>query len=1466
MATEKSFVSKRSRRLSGGHPQMVEREVPSDRNLSDTPSATIFIKKKQWSTLVSHWHYDLPYAKIPDAQGKTIDALSILITTKIGLLAQHEALTKTADSEDIVADLSRLTLENEENTNEILGQQTARNAEKVDYGYETSLDPLWRRLGDDQAEGAPEPDSPVSCWYTAKTNANKNYESIHRRYIASDREDMTGFNGMIELTNVPAINTIIGLDRKGSASFELENPDDMLYINEFDVYRAVHTLMAFDSQALWNQNNVSNSFFSRYLVLPEGPFISVGGVGGGAKTEDEKSAAQRYLFIDLEEGSVTSLDSLEEIESLSKRVPEIEDLLFGDKKITDYLPESNDHIKYGYTAYSLKENFIGKAVIEPRDQVHIWTSTPIAHFQNKDLQSSVFNSDLLSNNIIATSSQLEEARDVSSRILNEYQETGIMEDFRRLAQTNNGELQCFQGIVKEVHNNYNSQTGAHRIRISCLDNMEWLDIANMISQPTLADGKMRVNYPFRKDSISGEKGLVAAQWTDAKIFSTPHWLYSEYDSKLSAEERSREKKSLGDPDTAKAREDLKDKAEQEALEKQLQGARSDPLAAEYEGVYPHLFSRAYAGLDPANIISFLVLGIPYDIRRFLTTTQASVFATDSPTAKGDTVSKETVPNESQSKKYMFFLNHVKQQAQQYNMMLGRFAPAIDFPFAHPNAERDARIRADIKLQAYERIPGQLEKRVADIQDAQIRRESYLKKKQITKQDLEDLHLFATPFQTESDTESFYVSFLITDLSSDADVQRQYKTVLISNSYKQSPAPNLDQWNKPSSAVYADLCKDYKMANPGKLLEVLNAKELLDALGEFLTGLKEEQEKDEKFWKFFDDYNATRLEDNTDFYLTQILSLPDAAQREHKKELYEKITRKNNFFRYYKNKEYIKRNLDINFLLISIDYENGRLESYKETMGDPANQPLFESEYESVEVTCRDAASALGFEFYCTTQGNLFLTPPRFNRTPLPLLRFDAASTAHEYFFESVFLGRLRELQKELVKQQKTLNEDASGYLWSNTEIEEAFRRLLQKSAVWDTINPLTSYYIPDVDVVSWDLQEGEPDATRIDVVGAEQFIPIEGADYYKAYGVHYQLWRSYGYKHKTINAPFLHNYRAAQQYLHVLLNTEEGKIFSGSITKRGDSRHQLGDVAYIEGRDMLYYVRGVQHDFTFGGEYLTTLHLAYGRRPGSYIPFPFDSLGQYIIDSDSAAESTNTVVYLPEDSQEKTLFFGALDYNSPEAISEWETLFLSKPSPSAADLPEATPEASTALPGQETSAQEATEPTVGALSLTPEDLERQETFFIEALVGMGVILEIPSEEGTEKEGLGEYKVASTIFALKMTVYGRLAHYETQQATGKDPADIQAFIIKRENKFQKWFEEKFDKNSQIRGYKSEAGGEFTLELDGGKQYITGTKRFNEVVITDSKTIPDFDLPGSYPLPECVIRVEFSIQPQYALSGV
>jgi hypothetical protein len=164
------------------------------------------------------------------------------------------------------------------------------------------------------------------------------------------------------------------------------------------------------------------------------------------------------------------------------------------------------------------------------------------------------------------------------------------------------------------------------------------------------------------------------------------------------------------------------------------------------------------------------------------------------------------------------------------------------------------------------------------------------------------------------------------------------------------------------------------------------------------------------------------------------------------------------------------------------------------------------------------------------------------------------------------------------------------------------------------------FIIKDEDIISSQYTENAPEITVATVMGTQPLVGEGGgnlASYpqYKAYGVDFDLWRQYGFRgEKDFDRPFL--WSAEQQcapYAVMLLSRQRKDVVKGTITLKGNEFYQLGDVVYVQERQMLYYVWKVSQQFSYGQDFRTTLDLRYGRPPGEYIPTPLDVIGKNLV-------------------------------------------------------------------------------------------------------------------------------------------------------------------------------------------------------------------------------------------------------------
>jgi hypothetical protein len=115
-----------------------------------------------------------------------------------------------------------------------------------------------------------------------------------------------------------------------------------------------------------------------------------------------------------------------------------------------------------------------------------------------------------------------------------------------------------------------------------------------------------------------------------------------------------------------------------------------------------------------------------------------------------------------------------------------------------------------------------------------------------------------------------------------------------------------------------------------------------------------------------------------------------------------------------------------------------------------------------------------------------------------------------------------------------------------------------------------------------------------------------------AFAVDYDMWRMYGFKTtNAYDAKFLSNPQTqCAPFAVYLLNLARKNILRGTVTVNGNEFIQPGEVYYIEDRNLLFYGTSVNHSFSYGGDFTTTINLTYGRSPGEYIPTQLDIIGQ----------------------------------------------------------------------------------------------------------------------------------------------------------------------------------------------------------------------------------------------------------------
>jgi len=200
-------------------------------------------------------------------------------------------------------------------------------------------------------------------------------------------------------------------------------------------------------------------------------------------------------------------------------------------------------------------------------------------------------------------------------------------------------------------------------------------------------------------------------------------------------------------------------------------------------------------------------------------------------------------------------------------------------------------------------------------------------------------------------------------------------------------------------------------------------------------------------------------------------------------------------------------------------------------------------------------------------------------------------------------------------------------LYDTKNIPAALKYMIEDES-YDDLGPGSGkrYVIEDYDIISFTYNEKAPEHTVIQVSGVIDLAlgqnNVDGVSAFDdnangittAAAVDYDMWRMYGVRSpQTITAPFLNNPETqSAPYAVSLLNQSRKNILRASMTVVGNEYYQPGEVVYVKKLDMLFYVEAVNHNFTYGSSFTTSLTLCYGHNPGEYIPTAVDVIGKIL--------------------------------------------------------------------------------------------------------------------------------------------------------------------------------------------------------------------------------------------------------------
>jgi soluble lytic murein transglycosylase-like protein len=147
-------------------------------------------------------------------------------------------------------------------------------------------------------------------------------------------------------------------------------------------------------------------------------------------------------------------------------------------------------------------------------------------------------------------------------------------------------------------------------------------------------------------------------------------------------------------------------------------------------------------------------------------------------------------------------------------------------------------------------------------------------------------------------------------------------------------------------------------------------------------------------------------------------------------------------------------------------------------------------------------------------------------------------------------------------------------------------------------------WIRDIDIISENFAENPPEATFLEATGRytqNAEIGLDSLVQTRATYVDYNLVQKYGWRPGSFSSEFIGSTenggpKALFYHLVDVLDQQNVRINSGTITIPFRPELRLGYPIYHEGRDAYYYVEAISHNFSYGSRCTTSLTLSARRQ------------------------------------------------------------------------------------------------------------------------------------------------------------------------------------------------------------------------------------------------------------------------------
>ena len=600
------------------------------------PKATVFIKKKQFGSLSNNYDIKL----LDDDEKMYIRCVKALLKRKCDEIAFYESLVNISSIYETsgfltIDDIFDSTLESALTLFGAFAGSESMEPALADLFLSPSVANTPPPLGVFSLSGIFEF---LQGLYNAKKHNDRSKASSYTRWVEDPFEgDYSGLGpgtGVIEFNMASSINIDSSLAGQGSANMSVEDPYQLMLINDTDIEIALRTA----TSAISSLGGVLRGSSEFRLALAQRADRKL--------SESRRKRRQKDISFEFEDempvailGIVNENDpayykwprkisSKQDVDDALRLGITREEIALANEVLM-LLGEYQAATKLSYNVTSnispsvsgvrdrLRRDFLGQHLVQPMDQVTVFINS-----NTQDITPVSGIMDLLD----ASAGAAKEGIDIS---LMEQERLEICPGIplvlymaiRKQNVFRDDGICTFSGLVDSVSDDYSGQSGAFSVSVRCSDNTKYLELSRFTLNPSLNNTYGAVNdplTPFDLDAaVDAGTGLIIADRLNLSQQNNDRINYLRFPSGPNVGKSLRGHGSL-----------IQDKRDNIAIVthtpglvyKWKQGIVATTLnqaggGGAAGGLSP--FSQPFAKLDAANIASILITGQPYDYGTFL---------------------------------------------------------------------------------------------------------------------------------------------------------------------------------------------------------------------------------------------------------------------------------------------------------------------------------------------------------------------------------------------------------------------------------------------------------------------------------------------------------------------------------------------------------------------------------------------------------------------------------------------------------------------------------------------------------------------------------------------------------------------------------------------------------------------------------------------------------------------------------